>query len=353
MKHACTMLAVVALWGCSRPAAIAHDPAPESATRCVGEEVPVDLAAAKVPYVNGVAVAGDGTIAAVVGQSGEASSHVDGADGIVVWGADGAVKERYRMYAWHVAFAKDGRLAFSSSDESGVLDRRTGCARTWKIRGPLLRFRADGALVIAGDGRVRAVDAESGAIVAERALEGPVALDVASGRVAVLDGAHGLHLLPGDLSSQRDVVDASDGLGNGQVVSIAPSGAWVAAGATERYPVTYPKWTKPGSPFRHRLMVRTVALPAGTEIERFESDAYALAYAPDSATLAVADDRVLSLRAVAENGKSKVARVLDDKVSFAQQLAWSSDGARLVLADWRGAVRVYDVATGAVRVLAP
>jgi hypothetical protein len=45
--------------------------------------------------------------------------------------------------------------------------------------------------------------------------------------------------------------------------------------------------------------------------------------------------------------------VLDEKVDYVRQLVWSADGKRLALADWRGAVRVYDVATGSVRVFDP
>jgi WD40 repeat protein len=273
---------------------------------------------------------------------------VEGADGIVVWSADGGQKERYRMYAGAIAFAKDGRLAFTSVDESGILDRKTGCAQRWKVRGRALRIGADGRIVIAGDGHVRALD-PNGTIVHDALLEGPVALDVADDTVAVLDGLHGLHLYPSDLSSVRDVASVPDGLGNAQVVAIAPDRSLVAAGAVEKYAVKYPPGTMPGSPYRHRTFVRLVALPAATEIERFESDVYALAFSPDSATLAVADDRYLSIRKVSD----KTTRVLDDKLSFAQQLVWSADRKTLALAEWRGSVRVYDVATGSARVLAP
>lgn len=73
-----------------------------------------------------------------------------------------------------------------------------------------------------------------------------------------------------------------------------------------------------------------------------------MAFSPDGASLAAAGYGVV-LRTIA----TRATRVLDKFAEYPRQIAWSPDGRVVALADWRGAVRLYDPAGGEPRVLAP
>lgn len=324
------------------------------------ERAPTDLAQARVPYPNAVSWSGDGAlVAAAVGQSGEASTLVEGADGVVVWSAgDGAVKKRYRIVAQAVAFAHRGeRLAFASTWESGVIDLRTDCVTRWRRRGPLVAWAPDDrASFVAGDRGVTAVDPASGARLREWTVEADaprlVSMGIASSALAIGDDLHVVRVLPPDLSRAQPLPSTPNAIGNARAVAIAPDASRAAYAEVEEIPLKYPPTTMPGPPSRQRFFVRVVSVPDAQVRARFAGDAEALAFSPDGASLAIAGmlDARLVVRALATNE----TRVLDPKVSFPREVAWSPDGRALALADWRGAVRIYDVGAAAPpRVLAP
>lgn len=340
-----------------RPPA-ARPPVVERVAPC--ERAPTDLARARVPYPNAVTWSGDGAlVAAAVGQSGEASTHVEGADGVVVWSvADGAVKKRYRIDAQAVAFARRGeRLAFASIWGSGVVDLRTDCVTRWPRRGPLVAWApGDRALFVAGDRGVAAIDPATGARLHEWTAEpgAPrlVAMSVAPSAIAIGDELHDVRVLRPDLSRAEALPSTPNAIGNARGVAIAPDGSRAAYAEVEEIPIKYPPGTMPGSPSTHRFFVRVVSLPDAEVRARFPGDAEALAFSPDGGSLAIAGD--LDQRLVVRTLATNETRVLEAKVSFPREVAWSPDGRSIALADWRGAVRVYD-ASGAAspRVLAP
>jgi hypothetical protein len=345
MRLVCSI--ALLLFACSRavPAPIGRDPAPSAVATCGGERVPTDLRPAAESGAEGVAIAGDGSIGAVVADGQQA----EGARGIVVWTSDGRVRERWRIDVDSIAFAGDGRLAFTAREANGILDRRTGCAQRWKVSGGLQRLRGDGRLLVADDEHLRLIDPSSGAIVRETAVDDAVALDVGGDTIAVLDASHLLHLYSRDLSPRSAPPSILASLAEARVVAVSPDGALVAAGEVKSYTVKFPPFTKPGNPFRHRSFVRLVAAASGTEIDRFASAPTAIAFSPDGSALAIAEYGTLSIRTLS----TKAMRVLERGLSFAQQLAWSPDGHTLALAEWRGAVRAFDVATGKARELTP
>lgn len=344
----------------ARPISASNEATP-ALQRTICEHLPTDLPAAKPPYPDSVTWSSNGAlVAAAIGQSGEASSRVDGAQGIVVWSAsNGEVLKRWRIPVQSVRFAHAGdRLAYASVWESGVIDLKIDCAQRWHRRGPLVTWSADDrSLFLAGFDRLAAIDPTNGALLHERPAgeESPrlVAIDASTTRLAVQDELHNVRTLGTDLSLVADLPNEPNAIGNARAVAISPDGSLVASARIENVPVKVPPNTMPGSPFTQRFFVRIVSVADGRLKSVFPGDPEALAFSPDGMSLAIAES--LESRLLVRNVTTGETKVLDKKVYFPQRLAWSPDGRSVALADWRGAIRIYDVehAASPPRILVP
>jgi WD40 repeat protein len=168
-------------------------------------------------------------------------------------------------------------------------------------------------------------------------------MDASATAVVLGDEVHGVRTSSVDLSRMVPLPTSTpSSVGNARAVAIAPDGSKVAFARVDEIPVHDPPGVMPGPGISYRFFVRVASVSDGEEQDVFPGDPEVLAFSPDSASLAVAGDARLRVRTLA----TKEMRVLDAKVSFPRRIAWSPDKQELALADWRGAIRLYDLRLG-------
>ena len=283
---------------------------------------------------------------AVGGRELAAVGDATGGDGLVrVWDiTTGRVARRLAGHLGEVetvAWTPDGTRLVSGGDD--------GTARVWDVVGGrtlgLVRLPGEQVtqVAVSPDGTHFAVAGSSGSVRAWTLPANPAGegLSVEPRSVnAVAWSADGAHLLVGGEDGRAVTWDARDGRRVGGLVSAAAGvvrTAFLPSGGAPRVMAR----TAGGRVLVVDPATGTELVVAGDGTEAWNGDAVS----PDGAWLAVGTRAGLRLIDLANGGSASL--VLGDGIGV-QDVAWTQDGARLLLTDVGGGLRFFDRRTGTV-----
>jgi len=235
-----------------------------------------------------------------------------------------------------VAFVAARRVLVSGG-KLGLLDLDSGCFADLGAAPRDFAFDRERQRIVSVDGAQltsRPLDGPSTAIAAPA-----VAVDLAGSLLADLELGHDLVVRDAvTLAERARLVGGHSQLGNAHVVAMRPAGGAIAAGAARCTPWKGPAGVLPGPP---NCKVFLVVVDANAkETARFDADAYALAWSPDGAKLAIGTPA--GLEVWTEKTRLRETFTRD---GWVHGVAWSNDGAVVAYASWDGFVHLHD-ATG-------
>jgi WD40 repeat protein/serine/threonine protein kinase len=252
-----------------------------------------------------------------------------------------------------VTFSPDGRLlatATGVAEEYGeikVWDAATGAA-VRSLRGHAstasgVAWSADGSRLVSGslDGSLRVWDAASGQelllLPAGGGFVNVVAWSPDGARLAALTADNRVHLW--DATPRQEIYSAAAHRGGVNGVAWSPDGTRLATGGDDR---AVRLWSADGKPL--------------AALDRLPEDVNSVAWSPDGTRLAAGTGTYDYQRRRWVGGEVRVwsadgrpLRTLCGATDYVQGVAWSPDGTRLAGVSLDGVLRVWDAASGEVR----